>query len=213
MTEFVTHDTKRFVVEKPENYIFKPGQATELSINKSSWENKKRPFTFSSLNEDKVLEFTIKIYPEHNGVTEQLGKLYPGDQLILRDIWGTISYKGPGVFIAGGAGITPFIAIFRDLREKNQLQGNKLLFSNKISKDIILEKEFKEMLGENAIFILTREKKNSYEHGRINKEFLQKHINDFSQNFYICGPMQFIVDVKKALDELGAKPESVVIEM
>ena len=29
----VTHDVKRFRVEKPEGYSFIPGQATEVSIN------------------------------------------------------------------------------------------------------------------------------------------------------------------------------------
>jgi len=76
-----------------------------------------------------------------------------------------------------------------------------------------LEEELKEILKDNVIFTLTRENNPNYHNGKINKEFLQKHIKDFSQNFYICGPMQFIVDIKKALDDLGVSPENVVIEM
>lgn len=214
MKEFVTHDTLRFIAEKPENYKFAPGQATEVSINKEEWKDKKRPFTFTSLSEDKVLEFTIKIYPT-DGVTQHLSQLKAGDELILRDIFGSINYKGPGVFIAGGAGVTPFIAILRQLKEENKLGGNSLIFSNKLQKDIILEKEFKEMFGDKVIFTLTRENNPNYNHGYINKEFLQKHLKNFDidQHFYICGPMQFIVDIKKALDSLGVQPESVVIEM
>lgn len=213
MKEFVTHDVNRYVLEKPQGHKFTPGQATELSINTPELKNEKNPFTFSSLNEDKVLEFTIKSYPQHQGVTDKLSKLNPGDELIIRDVWGTINYKGPGVFIAGGAGVTPFIAILRDLNKKGELEGNKLLFSNKEWKDIILEREFREMLGDNAVFTLTQEKKEGYEHGRIDKEFLQKHVEDFNRHFYICGPPPFIVAVKKALDELGANPDSVVIEL
>lgn len=33
MTEFVTHDVKRLIVERPAGYDFTPGQATEVSIN------------------------------------------------------------------------------------------------------------------------------------------------------------------------------------
>jgi ferredoxin-NADP reductase len=29
----VTHDTKSFIVEKPNNYVFLPGQATEVAIS------------------------------------------------------------------------------------------------------------------------------------------------------------------------------------
>ena len=115
MTEFVTHDVKRFIVERPEGYDFLPGQATEMSINIPGYEEEKRPFTFTSLTEDLVLEFTIKGYPR-DGVTQKLHELHPGNELIRRDVWGTIDFKHPGVFIAGGAGITPFIAILRRLR-------------------------------------------------------------------------------------------------
>jgi predicted ferric reductase len=68
---------------------------------------------YTSLNDNKQLEFTIKIYDSHNGVT-RIRKLKHGDELIIR-VWGAIEYKGEGVFIAGGAGVTPFIAILRQL--------------------------------------------------------------------------------------------------
>src|SRR4051812_7295035 len=112
---YITHDVKRFTVEKPRGCSFKAGQATDVSINKPEWKDEKHPFTFTSLNSWKELEFTIKIYREHNGMTNQLEKLQVGDELIIGDVWGAITYSGEGVFIAGGAGITPFIAILRQL--------------------------------------------------------------------------------------------------
>ena len=219
MTEFVTHNVKRFILEKPEGYKFTPGQATEVSIaNENCPENlkgEKRPFTFTSLNNDKILEFTIKGYPEHDGVTKEMHNLVPGDKLIIGQPWGTINYSGPGVFIAGGAGITPFIAILRDLRLKDELEGNKLIFSNKKQKDIILEKEFKDMFNENyknLTLTLTDEKKEEYKQEKINKEFLKDNIKDFNQKFYLCGPPTFVKDIKSALKDLGANTEEVVFE-
>jgi ferredoxin-NADP reductase len=50
-TDFVTHNVKRFAVEKPAGYTFIPGQATEISINKATLQNVLRPFTFTSLPE------------------------------------------------------------------------------------------------------------------------------------------------------------------
>lgn len=88
----VTHDVKRFQIEKPQGYTFIPGQATEVSINLPTLKNERRPFTFTSLNSAGYLEFTIKIYPEHKGITNELGKLNPGSELIIRDVWGDISY-------------------------------------------------------------------------------------------------------------------------
>ena len=99
----------------------------------------KRPFTFTCLPDDDYLEFTIKTYPSHKGVTNELLQLKQNDELILHDVFGAIAYKGEGVFIAGGAGVTPFISIFRFLRSKNEVGGNKLIFANKAKADIILE--------------------------------------------------------------------------
>ena len=211
--ENVTHDVKRFRVEKPEGYSFIPGQATEVSINTPGLKDEKRPFTFTCLDREPYLEFTIKIYPSHYGVTNELGKLNPGAELIIRDVWGAISYKGKGVFIAGGAGITPFISIFRDLREKDELSGNTLIFANKTKADIILENELRYMLGDAFINILSDEKDNGYFHGMITEEFLKDNIGDFHRNFYLCGPPPMMDAVKKQLASLGVSENSITLEL
>ena len=210
--ENVTHNVKRFTIEKPQNYSFHPGQATEASIDTPELKEEKRPFTFTCLPEDDHLEFTIKIYTDHDGVTNALGNLKIGDELIVRDVWGAIEYKGPGIFLAGGAGITPFIAIFRHLYKIGKVNSNKLIFSNKTSKDIILKDEFEKMLGKNFINILSEEKEGNYEHGRIDEEYLKKTIDNFQQHFYICGPDAFVKDISEILTKLGADTESVVFE-
>lgn len=212
MKEFVTHDVKRFIIEKPSKYKFVPGQATEVSINKEGLENKKRPFTFTSLNEDLVLEFTIKRYA-HDGVTERLHELKAGDELILGDAWGEIGFKGKGIFIAGGAGVTPFIAILRQLQRDGELQGNKLIFSNKTKKDIILKKELKNMFPpEDLILTLTEEKEKGYENRKIDKEFLKEKIFNLNQKFYICGSKEFVKDIYEILKNMGINADSIIIE-
>ena len=60
--DHVTHDVLRLKTEKPEGFIFIPGQATRVAINKEGWEKKKRPFTFTNLPDEDHLEFTIKTY-------------------------------------------------------------------------------------------------------------------------------------------------------
>ena len=137
-------------------------------------------------------------------VTQQLGLLRPGDELILHDVWGAIQYKGEGTFIAGGAGVTPFIAIFRQLYEEKAIGGNKLLCSNKTVGDIILKDEFSEMLGGNFINTITGENAAGYDHSRIDEAYLTEKIQDFNQEFYICGPDEMIGAVQQALNNLGA---------
>jgi ferredoxin-NADP reductase len=210
--KYVTHNVRQFRLEKPSGYSFIPGQATELSINLEQWKDEKRPFTFTCLNSDDYLEFTIKTYTDHDGVTNQLSKLNAGDEVIIRDVWGAIEYKGEGYFIAGGAGITPFLAILRQLNNDGAIGDNKLFFSNKTDKDIILGDELKSMLGSNAVFTVTGQKDSMYDQRRINADFLKAGIKDFSKHFYVCGPDAMVEEISGLLAELGADTESVVFE-
>lgn len=208
----VTHDVKCFKIEKPAGYQFTPGQATDVTINKTGWENDKRPFTFTCLNDKEYLEFTIKRYAYHQGVTNQLHQLEAGDELVIEDAWGAIQYKGEGYFIAGGAGITPFIAILRQLHKENKLQGNTLIFSNKTAADIIYEQELSDMLGKEAVFILTKENKKGYRNEYINDSFIQQNIASFDKHFYVCGPDAMVQSITSILEKMGANTDTVVFE-
>jgi ferredoxin-NADP reductase len=211
--EKVTHDVKRFVCERPTGYDFTPGQATEVSINKNGWKEEKRPFTFTALADAPYLEFTIKRYADHKGVTNEIHMLEPGDELIVRDVWGTINYQGPGYFIAGGAGITPFIAILRQLKKENNLDGNKLFFSNKTEEDIIIEPELTSMLKKNVIYTISNEKSSKYHNGHIDEKFLRENIDDYSKHFYLCGPPPMMDAVQEIFSRLGISPETIVFEL
>ncbi len=208
----ITHDVRKIVVSKPEGYAFEPGQATDVAINKPGWQDEKRPFTFTCLPSADTLEFSVKIYPDHDGVTEQIGKLEEGDELLIGDPWGSIAYKGPGTFIAGGAGITPFIAILRQLRADNQLDGNRLLFGNKLEKDIILREEFEGMRDLDVEFALSAEERPGLLHGRFNEISLRHLIDDVTQNFYVCGPPAMVEDVNESLEKMGAETTNLVFE-
>ncbi|KKB78753.1 flavodoxin reductase [Devosia soli] len=208
----LTHNVRHYRVEKPKGYGFSPGQATEVSIDRDGWQDEKRPFTFTSLPDDDTLEFTIKSYFDHPGVTNQLWSLGAGDKLILRDVWGTIQYRGPGTFIAGGAGVTPFIAILRQLNATGKIAGNRLIVSNQTEKDIILRDEFEAMKGLDIIWTVTGDAKSKLLQERIDADFLKRHVGDFSGKFYLCGPDAMVKDIRELLDEAGADVGNVTWE-
>lgn len=211
-TFFVTHDVKCFIVERPGNYKFEPGQATEVAINKDGWKKEKRPFSFTGLPEDDFLQFIIKTYPEHKGVTNEMLRLKEGDELILHEVFGSITYQGHGTFIAGGAGITPFIAILRNLKANNKLSGNRLIFANKKKEDIILQKEFEGLLGKDFVNILSDEETASYPHGFITKDFLKAHLSDQAGKVYLCGPPPMMDKVPDQIKSLGISGDSIIKE-
>lgn len=210
--KFVTHDVKKIKVERPKDFAFIPGQATQVAINLPEWNNQFRPFTMTNLVEAHYLEFMIKIYRDHQGVTNKMGSVNANDELVLQDVFGSIQFKGNGTFIAAGTGITPFIAIFRALYSQNKLRGNRLIYINKTSEDIILGQELYVMFKKDFISVLTRENTIGFVGKRIDRNFLIENIVDFSQQFYVCGPESFVKDVTKNLIELGADPEFLIFE-
>jgi ferredoxin-NADP reductase len=209
----INHDVLRIVTGKPAEFSFIPGQAAEIAINKPGWTEEKRPFTFTCLPEDDYLEFTIKTYPFRKGVTNELLNLKKNDTLLIIDVFGAINYKGEGVFIAGGAGVTPFISIFRSLQKRNKVGNNILVFGNKTKADIILEREFRNMLGDAFINILSEENVPGYHHGFISEGFLKSIFNEVNHNFYVCGPPPMMDTVLPLLKKLGVEEKSVTVEI
>lgn len=208
----LTHDVVKVVAEKPATLNYQPGQAVDISINKPNWEQELRAFTFTSLPDDGYIEFAIKTYPIHNGVTQQLLLLNKGNELLIHDVFGDITYKGEGVFIAGGAGVTPFIAILKQLEKENKIGNNKLIFANKTKADIILEDKFQQLLGDNFINILSDEEIANYEHGFISADLIKRHINEQTKYFYLCGPEPMMQAVEKQLSSLGIVNSFIVKE-
>ena len=209
----VTHDTNHYVFDRPEGIDFEPGQAAALMLDREGWRGEDRPFTFTSQPEDTILEFVIKSYPDHDGVTERLPDLSEGDHVLMTDPFGAITDHGPGVFIAAGAGVTPFISILRRRSRDDALSGSRLLYSNKTEADIILKEEWERMDGLNPVFTVTDEESSDFAQGRIDRKFLQKHVQDFEGKiFYICGPEGFVDDVRDSLKGLGAEADNIITE-
>lgn len=211
-TGFVTHDTRRFITTRPDGFTFEPGQGVEVSILREDWEEEGRPFTPTSLVDEPVLEFTIKEYPQREAVTRELHRLDTGATLSMSEAFGTITYQGPGTFLAAGAGVTPFLAILRNLADADELGECDLHFSNKTPADVICEQELRYLLGDRCYLICTRESREGYEQGRIDRDYLEERVYEENRRFYVCGTPEFVEDVHTALLDLGADPDQVILE-
>lgn len=211
--EQLAQNVKRFTIEKPTAYQFEIGNAAMLAVNQPKWANKKRPFTFTSLPEETTLEFIIKSYPEHNGVTKKLHELHPGDELVIEEPFTSLKYKGPGVFLAGGIGIAAFIAMFKQLSNEGKIKECQLLYSSRTKRDIILEDWLKTLfkgVKNGLILTLTREQDKNYLTGRIDRNLIKKYVKDFTKNFYVCGPPSFVSTINAIVADLKINTQIVL---
>lgn len=208
----LTPDVRRYRCDKPDGYTYDPGQATELHLDQDGWRDENRPFTFTSLPDADHLEFTVKSYPDHDGVTEQIGQARLGDRFVIGDAWGAITDKGPGTFIAGGAGVTPFIAILQQRMVGGTLDGCHLIFSNKTEADIIMREEFEAMPGLRTTFLVTQQPDSPLAADQLDEAALRDLIDDVDQLFYVCGPPAMVDDVSVALESIGASADGITFE-
>lgn len=209
----ITHNVNELTFERPEGYEFRPGQATDFALDRDGWRDEQRPFTFTSLPEAEHLQFTIKSYPSHDGVTEQIGMMQGGEQVIIEDPWGAIEDQGPGTFIAGGAGLTPFLSILRARQASHgTLDGYRLIFANSEEKDIILREELERMPGLEVDLVLSDEDVEGMHHGQVDGDYLDQAGLDFGGTFYLCGPPPMEEAVASALKARGVSDDRLVME-
>ena len=224
----LTHDTRHYVFDKPDGYRFSPGQATDLALDADGWRDATRPFTFTTVPQASVLGFTIKSYMDRDGVTRRIGGLKPGDSVLVGEPWGAIGDKGPGTFIAAGAGITPFIPILQDRARRGALAGCRLIFANRTPSDSILRPlgvQMKELdttfVGAEEVHGTANENNAPGKTGPVNAKFRKGMIDDsvlddavsnWDLRFYVCGPPEMEQDVIGRLKRRGVSTDQIVQE-
>ncbi|MFT4310251.1 MAG: FAD-binding oxidoreductase [Candidatus Woesearchaeota archaeon] len=183
---YVTHDTIRLILARPATFTFDAGQ----SVNIQFANKQQKPYTIASSPHDAVLEFIIKIYKDHQGVSLLFASLHIGDTLTISAPFGIFTYNGQdALFIAAGVGITPFLSMLRTYK------GNHtLLFSNKEHKDIIFEQELR-ILASTSVFFLSREQREGYVYGRIDAAAITQYYKQHA--IYVCGPPAFSAMARK----------------
>lgn len=208
---FVTHDVQQLIVSRPAGLSWEPGQGVGVAVDEDGLRDEAHPFTPTGWRDGPVLEFTVKEYPSHEGVTERLHQLEPGSGLLLKEPFGTITDRGAGTFIAGGAGVTPFLAIFRHMSAPD-LAKSTLLFSNHTPADVIREKELRHLFGDRCHLTCTVRSAPGYDGRHIDRKYLEEKVDRFDGRFYLCGPPSFVEEVGEALVSLGAQRESIIVE-
>jgi propane monooxygenase reductase subunit len=118
--EELTHDIRRLVLSGDEELTFKPGQYVDITIPGSE---DVRSFSMANLPGDAHLEFMIKIYPD--GKFSSLlaeDRLKSGDEVQVTGPYGVFTLREksdrPLLFIGGGAGMAPILALLRSMAEK-----------------------------------------------------------------------------------------------
>jgi ferredoxin-NADP reductase/nitrite reductase/ring-hydroxylating ferredoxin subunit len=181
-----------------------------------------RHFTISSSPTESWIMLTTRI--RDSPYKKRLSSLQDGVKVKVRGPEGKFvlhdDQSKPAIFLSGGIGVTPFRSMIKYATDK-QLPIKIVMFdSNRNQQNIIFKEEFDECTNKNknlkVIYTITDEDntKSSFasastsnpwtgERGRINKEMINKHLNQNDVNnsiFYVCGPPAMLNTMKSILE-------------
>lgn len=94
----IGRNTHRIVIERPEGYQVRPGQAADVAVDEDGWWDKPRPFHFRRADDPECLEFVVRSYAEADPVARRIARLKRGDRLVISDAWAN---DVPNVFFGG----------------------------------------------------------------------------------------------------------------
>lgn len=193
-------------------YKFHPGQFANLTfLQKGMWFT--HPFSFSSAPNGNFLRFSIKTSGDF---TDKIGQIKPNTKVIIDGPLGIFTLnsakKNKFLFLAGGIGITPLLALAEQLNE--QKADVILLYGCKTEKDTAFKQELS-ALNLKQYIILSQESPlvEDFLSGRITGEKIKKLVPDFlEREVYLCGPEAMMKAVLADLKTLGFPKQQIHFE-
>jgi propane monooxygenase reductase subunit len=214
--EALTHDIYRLVLSGPE-LTFKPGQYVDIKIPGTE---EVRSFSMANIPSGPPgeLEFMIKVYPD--GKFSSLlssGSLKEGDQVEVTGPYGVFTLRKnsdrPLLFIGGGAGMAPILALLRSLAERGESRQAVYYYGARGPKDLFHQDELADLEQRLPSFRFVpalsecEEEEWSGERGLITDVVVRSEQELSEVDAYLCGPPP-MVDAAIGLLVQNGVPES-----
>lgn len=205
IAEIIDHpgaDAKTFVFKKADGSkaaFFRAGQYVSVLLN---IENSlvTRPYSIcSSPMEAKegIVKITVRNAVNGYAAPYMLQNFKVGDEVTLSGPDGTFYYEPlrdaeTVIALAGGSGITPFLAMAYAIRDGLEDFNLTILFGSRTEENILFKKELDEVAAQcdkvNVVHVLSDEEKEGFEHGFINAALIQKYAPKGKYSVFMCGP-------------------------
>lgn len=208
----------------------RPGQHVDVRVTIPEGYSAERSYSIASapqaaIPDREIIELTIERLGDGEVSPYLTGQLRRGDRFELRGPIGryftwTIENGGPLIFVAGGTGIVPIMAMLRHRAARASRIPAWLLVSSRSYEDILYREELERMEsagdGLRIIHTLTRSQPPGWQgfRRRIDREMLRAAMPppQAHPQAYICGPEQMVGTVANTLVELGYDPQCVKAE-
>jgi ferredoxin-NADP reductase len=219
----VAERTMAFHFQRPPDFQFKPGQYADLTLTdppETDAEGNIRTFSIASAPFEPALMFTTRM--RDTAFKRVLKSLPIGSEISLAGPMGSFALhnnsKKPGIFLAGGIGITPFLSIILQAAKERLPHQLSLFYSNRRPEDAPFVKLLREAAEANPNFrfipTMTQMAKSHQEWGGetsvIDRRMLERHIPSFhGPIYYTAGPPAMVSALRKMLVETGVDEDDI----
>lgn len=193
---------------KPNRKItFLPGQYLDWTLGDVGFDSRgnRRTFTVASSPNQESIHIGVRKFETSSAFKQTLFNLEKGDTVIAGRASGDFVLPKDRnkkiVFVAGGIGITPFIAMLSHLILTNDKRDVTLFYFVNQKQDIVYSDVFKkaEKIGLKLVPMIGPE-------ARLDKKSLMTHIPHYKQyDFYVSGPPAMVRLYKRSLKKLAVK--------
>jgi propane monooxygenase reductase component len=219
----VTHDMRHLVLRltEPSEIKFFPGQYMDIAVPGT---DAVRSFSMAntSSRESGQLEFVIKVYPDglFSNFLDQA--LQVGDQLELTGPFGVFTLRDSEadlVFIGGGAGMAPILALLRSMAERGLQRKATFFYGARGRRDLCFEEELRaleeKLPGFRYLPALSEPGDDDWdgETGLIT-DVVRRHASGLSGGIsgahaYVCGPPPMVEAALPLLATLGVEDKRI----
>lgn len=165
------------------------------------------PFTVSGIADDGAIKLAIKAL---GPCSQRIQEIEPGVRVRVQGPFGTFlgeTTAAPQLWVAGGVGITPFIAA---LRAHHRTQRTTLMYLFRQAADAAFLSELTTYANTGPQFIL-----HAVETGKAPVDFptLLQQVDQLAQHeVYICGPAPMVNALLPQLRQRGVNPQAIHFE-
>jgi ferredoxin-NADP reductase len=213
--EPVAEGTMAFYFDKPAGFAHEAGQNAMFTLIEPREQDAAGPTrTFTIASAPHEPELMIATRMRDSAFKRFLGAAEPGTKVEMEGPLGIMvlheDASRPAVFLAGGIGITPFLAMVRDAAKRKLPQRITLIYSNRRPQDAAFLAELERLQGPKLRLVTSMTDAPEWrgEKRRIGRELLAEHVSDLrAPVYYFAGPPAMTMAVQGMLKELGVSED------
>lgn len=210
--EKLSASTNAFIFNKPVGFAYTPGQYMEWTLphKKSDLRGVRRFFTIASSPTEDNLALGVKKYNPSSTFKSALFEMKIGDTMYANQLKGDFIMPSDTsqklVFVAGGIGVTPFRSMVKYLLDKQEKRDIVFIHCCSSADEFTYKEIFEKAseIGIKTVYV------DSSKDQHLTDEVIKAHIPDYlERKYYISGSNVMVHGVKKTLNKLGIKPNSI----